>query len=309
MPLVSARASVWQAPHLATNCCLPTITFAFSPCLAEQPAAVRTSASSSAAGRDRPADVARAPARQAAHIPRDVDPRHQRGNSIRTSGRQGSDERVQLTARRGDHAPGDALPRPALAHGPHETGAGLLAYRGIGRQPGHDPLGERRDRGVVHREGQPRGDLGGHGARERGRDLRETGVGGADRQRPAGGGLGGDHAERLGERARHDQRLARGQQIRQLVVIQAAGEHDAVGQDARGVAGNGRERLPAGRAETPADAGSAMPSAASRSPPPAARADAPAARGRRRTRRPRAWRRARSGARAARTRAAGRRPC
>src|SRR5450755_1951387 len=38
MPLVFARASVWQEPHLATNACLPVIRLAFSAPLTEQPA-------------------------------------------------------------------------------------------------------------------------------------------------------------------------------------------------------------------------------------------------------------------------------
>src|ERR1700689_3499163 len=40
MPFVFARASVWQEPHLATNCCLPTIRLALSlPLTAPQPPA------------------------------------------------------------------------------------------------------------------------------------------------------------------------------------------------------------------------------------------------------------------------------
>src|SRR5580692_2576356 len=37
MPFVSALASVWQEPHLATNACLPTITSALSAPLTAQP--------------------------------------------------------------------------------------------------------------------------------------------------------------------------------------------------------------------------------------------------------------------------------
>ena len=60
-------------------------------------------------------------------------------------------------------------------------------------------------------------------------------MGGADRQHAAGRRLGGHHAERLGERARHDQRLARRQQLGQLLVVEATGEHDALLERAGGV--------------------------------------------------------------------------
>ena len=80
-------------------------------------------------------------------------------------------------------------------------------------------------------------------------------MGGADRQRAAGGGLGGDHAERLGERARHDERLARGQQLRELLVVEPPGEHDALGS-ARAACEIALARAaPAGRAGTRAGAG------------------------------------------------------
>ena len=45
-PFVPALASVWHEPHLATNCCLPTIRFALSAPLTEQPEAARASAAS-----------------------------------------------------------------------------------------------------------------------------------------------------------------------------------------------------------------------------------------------------------------------
>ena len=56
LPFVSALASVWQAPHLATNCCLPTIRFALSAPLTEQPEAATATARSAPA---RPARCAR----------------------------------------------------------------------------------------------------------------------------------------------------------------------------------------------------------------------------------------------------------
>ena len=51
---------------------------------------------------------------------------------------------------------------------------------------------------------------------------------GADRQRAASGSLGGDHPERLREGARHDHRLACRQQLGELLVLEAAAEHDAL---------------------------------------------------------------------------------
>ena len=65
--------------------------------------------------------------------------------------------------------------------------------------------------------------------RQRRRHLAEPAVARHDGQRAAGGGLGGDHPERLGERARDDHRLGRGQQVGELGVIEAAGPHDAIG--------------------------------------------------------------------------------
>ncbi len=55
-------------------------------------------------------------------------------------------------------------------------------------------------------------------------------MGCADGQRPAGGSLGGHHPEGLGERARHHHRAARGQQLRQLLVLQATGQQDPLRQ-------------------------------------------------------------------------------
>ena len=47
MPLVLARASVWQEPHLATKSCLPSIRLALSAPFTPQPVVNRASASSS----------------------------------------------------------------------------------------------------------------------------------------------------------------------------------------------------------------------------------------------------------------------
>jgi hypothetical protein len=64
-------------------------------------------------------------------------------------------------------------------------------------------------------------------------------------QRPAGGRLGGDHPERLRERAGHDHRVCRGEQIGEFAVIEPAGPDDPVAQaGGRGVPR--RERVDVG---------------------------------------------------------------
>ena len=72
-----------------------------------------------------------------------------------------------------------------------------------------------------------------HGRRQHRADLLGAGVAGRDGQHAAGRRLGGDHPVGLGEGAREDERLAGGQQRRELVVLQAPGEHDALAQVAR----------------------------------------------------------------------------
>jgi hypothetical protein len=57
---------------------------------------------------------------------------------------------------------------------------------------------------------------------------------GADRQRAAGRRLGRDHAVGLWERAGYDERLARGQQVGHLLVLQPFGEQHALAQGGRG---------------------------------------------------------------------------
>ena len=134
-------------------------------------------------------------------------------------------------SRRRDHAARHALPRPALAHGRDEPRARLSPQRRSAAQPAGDALGERRDGAVVD------GEASSHGGRRRGTacgervaHLGEPRVRGADRQHAARGGLGRDHPERLGERARHDQRAACGQQLGELVVLEAPGEHDPLAE-------------------------------------------------------------------------------
>ena len=65
-------------------------------------------------------------------------------------------------------------------------------------------------------------DLGRHRRGERAGDLRHARVAGDDRQRAARGRLGRDHPERLRERARHRERLGRGEHVGELRVLEPA---------------------------------------------------------------------------------------
>jgi hypothetical protein len=166
-------------------------------------------------------------------------------NTIRTSGCLGASSRggasafsrhlqvVELSARRRDHAACDAFPGPPLAHGRNEPRARQLANGRIGLQPADDASRQRLDGAIVDGEREQRRDPLGHRLRERIADLGESGVRRADRQCAARRGLCGDHAEGLRERARYDHRLARRQQIGELLVIQPAGQHDAILQSRR----------------------------------------------------------------------------
>ena len=100
-------------------------------------------------------------------------------------------------------------------------------------------------------------------------------------QRAAGGRLGGDHAERLGERARHRHRLRGGQHVGELLVLEPAGPVHAVGSRRGGGAGS------AAVARDRARRGTRPARAAPRRPRRAARARR---RGRRARARPRAAR-------------------
>ena len=138
-----------------------------------------------------------------------------------------------------------AVPREALAGRRDER----RARRGRARPRGacsHADRGARRGRATAP---SPTANDS-HGARlgaapraaSVARDLGQPGVVGDDRQRAAGRRLGGDHAERLGERARDDLRLAGRQQRRELVVLEAAG---------RARRGRERARRPRGRPRAP----------------------------------------------------------
>ncbi len=138
MPLVSARASAWHEPHLATNACLPTIRFASSSPLTAQPALPSASATSSAAPpmrlaarrAYRPSPVARLLA--GGKLTAKPYPTGRRaGNilSVAPCRRSRLLERIQIAARGRDHAACDALPRPALAHRRDEPGARARTQR------------------------------------------------------------------------------------------------------------------------------------------------------------------------------------
>src|SRR5664279_434042 len=169
IPLVLARARVWQEPHLATNACLPRIRLALSAPLTEQPVAPIASASS------------RAPAAPRAGRPRRRAPGGRRErwsgcaklmsgrNTIRRGGwldgRPSAVLRrfswllqaVQFAVGRRDHAARHAIPGPPFAHRGDQPGTCPRAELRGELQPVHDALSERCHRAVVHGEGQRRG--------------------------------------------------------------------------------------------------------------------------------------------------------
>ena len=139
-----------------------------------------------------------------------------------------------------------------------------------GREPAGERVGELADGVRADLEGEPGAGRLRDGRRERAGDLAEAGVVRDDRQRPARGRLGGDHAERLGERARDRHRLGGGEQVGELGVVEPAGERDAVAQAA--APRRGRRRRPRARSRKAAQLRQLAPSsprvraAASRSP-------------------------------------------
>ena len=66
-------------------------------------------------------------------------------------------------------------------------------------------------------------------ARDPGRDLGEAGVRGEHRGDAGGGGLGGDHAEGLGEDRRNDGGVAEREEMDEVAVLERAGEERACG--------------------------------------------------------------------------------
>ncbi|HVL97155.1 MAG TPA: hypothetical protein VM266_14955 [Solirubrobacteraceae bacterium] len=101
-------------------------------------------------------------------------------------------------------------------------------------QPRQQPVGDVGHRPWADLEAQQRLRLGRQAGGEHRRHLVETRVRGHDRQRPRRGCLGGDHAERLRERARHDLCGAGRQQRGELVVLEASRARDARRHPARG---------------------------------------------------------------------------
>ena len=344
MPLVSARASVWQEPHLATNCLLAGDQVGVV-------AALDRAARRGERERGERAERRRArrePAQRAARArylrPVRACVRLMSGrNTIRTGGcldgrsraRHAPAAPVSRASAGSSSSPRAAAitPRATPSHDQRSRTVATRPLRARSRSAGsavqpaarHAPRAPRTAPSSTGKDSRPATSAGTAAASASLTSAR-PGVGGADGQRAAGGRLGGDHPERLRERARHDQRLARRQQLGELLVLEAAGEHDALAQRAarrRGSARAPRPREAVEEREQVAQRPRARrPSRLQRAPGPRdrprplevagrqrARAAARSPRGRRRSRRPRAARAARARARAARRRAAGRRPC
>ena len=298
MPLVSPARACGRSRTWPRTACLPTIRLALSAPFTD-----------AAAGGEREPPRAQRPARRAR--PRSpTRPRarrrslrgrpgaHRGRNTIRTAGGPVGGRRARPAgAAQGSRSP-PARPRGrrdhAVARRPPRTSArapSRPAPRACARaapasasSQRQQPLGDRLDGAVVDAgrtasaaacAGTPRG--------ERLADLRQARVGRADRQRPAGGGLGGDHPEGLGEGARHDQRLARGQQLGELLVLEAAGEHDPLAAAPRRPPGSARARSPARPSR---NASRWRSGARARRPPPSSAAARPARSPARRSRSP-----------------------
>ena len=112
IPLVLARASVWQAPHLATNCCLPTIRLAFSAPLTEHPLAASTA---SARERQHRQSRPRSPTWPRAQRGRSAgDPQHWRGRRL-SERPVGPCENAAAAGRRSAQASGSPSSSPRAA--------------------------------------------------------------------------------------------------------------------------------------------------------------------------------------------------
>src|SRR3954452_22740241 len=220
VPFVPARESTWQAPHFCAKSFLPVTRSGFELFVFVQAArsVVAPAASTIGAPRRR---LERESLR--AMRARTLSTRADRATRRRARGGgplHGARELVAPPLGGGDHARGNPLPGVPLAGDRDERGAGVLAQVRRRAQPRAEPVGQRPDRAVPDRERQPRprrlGDGGGEG---RGH-LGEARVRRRHRQGAARRRLGGVHPERLGERARHHLRLARGQQRRDLGVLE-----------------------------------------------------------------------------------------
>ena len=193
---------------------------------------------------------------------RQVPPSHAR-NPIR----QGCGNASSSPLRGREHRAGDAVPRPALARDRHDRlprGGADVVRRA---QPAGQAGGQLAHRVRPDREGQPVARRRRDALRERLGDLGQARVARHDRQRPGRRALGGDHPERLRERARRHQRLGRRQQVGQLVVLQAAREGDALEPRvaARRVVEEGRQLGSRGRPRCAARARRDVPAPGQRS--------------------------------------------
>src|SRR4051794_9919064 len=140
-PVVFARASVWQEPHLATNCCLPLTTLV--PWLAsEQPCSAAAAATSTIPVRTPPVLMER---------------------GILTAGpdvRRRARQTLEFALGGRDHGPCHALPGVVLAGGGHDGLAGGGAQLPGRGQPGREVVSQLADRAGADPEGQPRDRLG-----------------------------------------------------------------------------------------------------------------------------------------------------
>src|SRR4051812_23007343 len=195
-PVVPARASVWQLPHLETNRVLPFVTSAVVP-VSEQ-ALISAGATTQAARATERVRIG-----GASYLPPGPDRAAGRTEVSRLAGRPSRlGQAVQVPAGGRDHGARHAVPRVALARGRDHRRPGAGAQARVGAQPAGERGGKLRDgvRAEVERQPRPRGRRDRPGQRPR--HLAQARVVGHDRQRGAGGGLGRDHAERLRERAR-----------------------------------------------------------------------------------------------------------
>ena len=264
MPLVSAWASVWHEPHLATNACLPTIRFASSPPLTAQPAVPSASATSSATPPMRltacraygPSPDARLLAR--GKLTAKPYPTRRRAGKILGS-RRGAGAHGSSSASRSPLAAA-ITPRATPSHDQRSRTVATSPARVRARssasadsQPMIAAASARTASSSTANDSHAAASAG-IAPREHRADLGEARVRRADRHRAACRRLGGDHPERLGKRARHDHRLAGGEQIGELLVLESArSAPGARSSRARGPQVARALDSPAGCRGTPAD--------------------------------------------------------
>jgi len=112
--------------------------------------------------------------------------------------------------------------------GGHKRLPGFSAHIFRELEPPVQAVRDRFDCTFLNREGN---ELRGLGWQRRGKllgDLPHPRVPGGHRQHPASSSLSGDHSKRLGERARHHQRLSLRQQLGHLVMLKPADELDGI---------------------------------------------------------------------------------